>query len=51
MGLEKIKEEIELWRIVLENEAGQEIEFGTDIPLSVSNSIDEMIRETYKTTF
>ncbi len=42
---------IESWRIVLEDEHGQVIEFGTDIPLSVSNSIDEMIRETYETTF
>ncbi len=44
-------DKIESWRIVLENEAGQEIEFGTDIPLSISNSIDEMIRETFETTF
>ncbi len=42
---------IESWRIVLEDEHGQVIEFGTDIPLSISNPIDEIIRETYETTF
>ncbi len=42
---------IESWRIVLEDEHGQVIEFGTDIPLSVSDPIDELIREIYETTF
>lgn len=42
---------IESWRIVIEDEHGQVIEFGTDIPDSISNLIDELIREFYETTF
>ena len=42
---------IESWRIVMEDENGQVIEFGTDIPESISSPIDNLIRESYKTTF
>ena len=45
------RDKIESWRIVLEDEGGQVIEFGTDIPDSISNSINALIRESYETTF
>ena len=44
-------DKITIWRIVLETETGEKIEFDTDIPLSVSDRIDDMVREFYETTF
>lgn len=42
---------IDSWRIVLEDEHGQVIEFGTDIPDSLSSQVDELIQGSYETTF
>jgi len=44
-------DKITIWRIVLETETGEKIEFDTDIPLSISDRIDDMVREFYETTF
>jgi len=43
---------IEQWKIVMTDEiTGQEIVFNKDIPLSVSNAVDDMIAEHYFTTW
>ncbi len=42
---------IEAWSIVIEDEQGRMFEFGADIPESLSSQIDDLIRESYETTF